>query len=260
MARQLRTLYSGSGIRILRGVDSQEIDIGFIDGVLDTAAIATFCDVNGSDGFIVAVYDQQGSDDVTQSNGNFQPKIYDNVTGINLENGKPAALHSGNQWWTGDNILSIGSNSFLGVAVANFGGSNGTVFGKTVYAGQPARYACYREAGTLTFLLDETPQTIKNVTGTISANQAIYTQQVIDQTSHQGWVDGISQGTNTPVNSIGMRTTRFLIGAYSNSNDSGEQAGLFLDGTFQEGIFWMTNEDANRTTIESNVRTFYGTP
>jgi len=94
VARRIYSSYSGSLIRVRRASDSTEQDIG-VDGSgdLDTAALATFC--SGTDGFIKTVYDQVASNDLTQTNTAKQPKIYDSATGVNTDNGQPAALFDG---------------------------------------------------------------------------------------------------------------------------------------------------------------------
>ena len=85
--RLLRTAYTGSAIRVRRASDNSEQDIGFSSGELDTTSLASFC--SGTNGFVVKWYDQQGSNDITQSTTSQQPKIYDSSTGVLTQNGKP---------------------------------------------------------------------------------------------------------------------------------------------------------------------------
>ena len=87
--RKLRTAYTGSAIRVRRASDNTEQDIGFnVFGELDTVSLASFC--SGTDGFVKTWYDQSGNaNDATQTTAANQPKIYDSVTGVVTENGKP---------------------------------------------------------------------------------------------------------------------------------------------------------------------------
>lgn len=57
--RLLRTLYTGDAIRVQRSSDSTELDIGFLNGGLDVAALLSF--VGSSDGLVVTIYDQSGN-------------------------------------------------------------------------------------------------------------------------------------------------------------------------------------------------------
>lgn len=56
--RKLRTDYTGSAIRVRRSSDNAETDIGFLDNVLDTVTLLSFC--GAGDGFLVTWYDQSG--------------------------------------------------------------------------------------------------------------------------------------------------------------------------------------------------------
>ena len=87
--RLLDSTYTGSAIRVRRASDNAEQDIGFdSNNELDTSALATFC--AGTNGLVKTWYDQSGNGkDATQTSTGSQPKIYDSVTGVLLENGKP---------------------------------------------------------------------------------------------------------------------------------------------------------------------------
>jgi hypothetical protein len=57
--RLLNSSYFGPCCRIRRGSDSQEIDINFVNGVVDTTSIQSFS--SGSIAYIVYIYDQSGN-------------------------------------------------------------------------------------------------------------------------------------------------------------------------------------------------------
>lgn len=74
--RKLNPGYSGPCIRVRRSTDSTEQDIGFSAGVLDVAALLTFC--GAGNGFIRTWYDQSGNGNhctQTTTSGSAQPQI-----------------------------------------------------------------------------------------------------------------------------------------------------------------------------------------
>jgi hypothetical protein len=75
--RKLRAGYTGSAIRVRRASDNTEKNIGFVNNVLDTSSLTTFC--SGTNGFVKTWFDQSGNAlnfDTTSSSA--QPKIIDN--------------------------------------------------------------------------------------------------------------------------------------------------------------------------------------
>jgi hypothetical protein len=85
--RRLSKNYAGSAIRVRRGSDNAEQDIGFVDNELDTATLVSF--IGASDGWVTTWYDQSGLGlDATQPTASVQPFIV--LAGVLQElNGKP---------------------------------------------------------------------------------------------------------------------------------------------------------------------------
>jgi hypothetical protein len=104
--RKLRTAYTGSAIRVRRSSDDAEQDIGFVSGELDTTSLLSF--VGSGDGFVKTWYDQQGSNNFTQTTNSAQPKIVISG-GVYFVNGKPS-ITFGNQL---DTLSLISPNDFL---------------------------------------------------------------------------------------------------------------------------------------------------
>jgi len=95
--RKLRTSYTGSAIRIRRGSDSVEFDIGFdINGDLDIATLSALCPTASA--FVTTWYDQSGNGlNATQSTGSLQPRIL--ISGVlQLQNGLPALYFVNNRF------------------------------------------------------------------------------------------------------------------------------------------------------------------
>jgi hypothetical protein len=71
-ARRTLTSYTGNLVRLRRSSDDAESDFGYMGtGELNVAAIAAW--LGGASGYVVTVYDQQGSDNITQATGTAQP-------------------------------------------------------------------------------------------------------------------------------------------------------------------------------------------
>lgn len=73
---KLRNAYAGSAYQVQRHSDDTTLDIGFTaEGLVDTAALATFC--AGTTGSVRTLYDQSGnSRDLTQTTRANQPTVY----------------------------------------------------------------------------------------------------------------------------------------------------------------------------------------
>lgn len=88
---KVNTAYTGYCIRARRMNDSAEMDIGFVNGMLDTAALLSFTGANSARASIV--YDQSGNgNNLIQPSVNFQFRIV-NAGVLDTVNGKPAFWH-----------------------------------------------------------------------------------------------------------------------------------------------------------------------
>ncbi len=71
--RRLLSAYAGTALRVRRGSDNAEADIGFgANGLLDTAALLAFC---GDAGWVSRWHDQAGGAPASQTNAALQPGI-----------------------------------------------------------------------------------------------------------------------------------------------------------------------------------------
>jgi hypothetical protein len=87
----LDTNYNGNCIKVRRSSDDTELDIGFVNGILDTASLLDF--VGSGDGFVSIIYDQVGSNNMIKNNASLQGKIVSNGSLI-LKGGKPCIIRS----------------------------------------------------------------------------------------------------------------------------------------------------------------------
>jgi hypothetical protein len=131
--RKLRSAYTGYVIKIRRASDNTELDIGFVNNVVDTASIASFC--SGTTGYVKTWYDQSpgGYYNFTQTSNSQQPYIYQSGAVTTLD-GKPCIYFDkdADQYLLSPSgyLYDIDTLSYYHVgAVDNFAGSNAGVFG-----------------------------------------------------------------------------------------------------------------------------------
>lgn len=78
-ARKLRTGYNGSCLRLRRSADNAESDFGFLNGWLDTAAIASW--LGASTGYVKVWYDQSpNAYNASQATNGAQPVVVSSVS------------------------------------------------------------------------------------------------------------------------------------------------------------------------------------
>ena len=85
--------YTGFCIKVRRSSDNAELDIGFSNDVLDTASLLTFA--GSGNAFVTIIYDQVGSNNMTQTTANRQGQIVSNGSVI-LKGGKPCIIRNNN--------------------------------------------------------------------------------------------------------------------------------------------------------------------
>ena len=85
--------YTGSAIKVRRSSNNDELDIGFVNNKLDTASLLDF--VGSGNAFVTIIYDQVGSNNMTQTTANLQGQIVRNGEVI-LKGGKPCIIRSAN--------------------------------------------------------------------------------------------------------------------------------------------------------------------
>jgi hypothetical protein len=114
--RLLSSTYAGSAIRVRRSSDNAEQNIGFVGGILDTAALLSFC--GSGNGFVTTFYDQSGNaKNSVQTSAGGQPRIV--LSGV-LEtlNSKPTINYiSGTA--TGTPLQNVTAQSIFTVAQVN---------------------------------------------------------------------------------------------------------------------------------------------
>ena len=256
--RLLRSAYTGSAIRVRRSSDNTEQNIGFTAlGNLDESALTSFC--SGTNGFVTTWYDQSGNNyDTTQTTAANQPKIV-NAGSIITKNSKPAVT-----WDTTDALLKTGLTidnsvaSFFYVAEQTIENTSGGIAQLMPSAGSS-------DSSSNTCLMLETASPSNRVaflnayanfelfeTGTGPTPYALRTA-IRTLSFAQIWKNAVSQASVTASLSSGTSTGVLLGQRYIAAVSST----LGLNGPIQEVVIYLSNQNSNRSAIESNINTYY---
>ena len=182
--------------------------------------------------------------DATQTTTTKQPKIYDSVTGVVLENGKPAI---GN-WLSAQTILiaSFGQTyntvNIYSVSTENQGSSVGYIVSGDTSTG--FRLGRNGQGADIWLYDGSTSKT----TSAESSGQALVS--VLNGVNPLGYFNGVSRTFDNTLNGNGMS------GAYIGNHPTLSGLGQ-IDGNLQELIIYPSDKSSNRTNIEDNINDFY---
>ena len=252
--RKLRTAYNGNAVRVRRSSDNAEQNIAFnVNGGLDTTALNTFC--TGANGFVTTWYDQQGSNNATQTVQARQPKIYDSVTGVVLENGKHAVSFTK----TSSQFLNISTGFALPIFISSvvkaniasndiggyFGqGTNRVAFGASKVAFNPLNsFWAWTPNQSCTY----------GLLNSLDTNQHLHTYYIPDatETNWKWYFDGVDTGSAGLTSGVPTTTSSSAFIGYTGITTE------YWNGTIQEIILYNTDQSSNRTGIETNINTYY---
>ena len=244
--RKLSSTYTGNAIRVRRSSDNTEQNIGFVNNVLDTASLLTFC--GAGNGFVTTWYDQSGnSKNATQSAAANQPQIVSSGAMLTT-NGK-------------NSIKFDGSNDFLATTGTPFSATENTLIAvsKQDATGSYKRlfnignFSAGRYLGSANGT-DDMLAIFNNSTFTCSGGVAISQNvSIMYNITTTGYLRNNGSQVNTVTASNSSYTSKNLfIG-----NDEQSNVGYFWNGIGQEFIFYPSSQSANVTGIESNINSFY---
>ncbi len=239
--RKLKCAYGGSAIRVRRSSDNTESDIGFTaNGDLDTATMKTF--VSSNDGFIVTWYDQSGSNNATMSTAANQAGIM--LAGV---------------------IYRMGTNN---VPTANFDGTDRYLLTSTLASNADfsifdvrARSATTNEITTFSNDANSAPYAALQFTdGNVYAT---------DGGNYVGGADAlvgirlfvsfrISGTLSIYRNGSSVSGLSGAFGGASTFDAIGKRGGTVVTGKISEMIYYNSDKSSSRTSIESNINTYYG--
>jgi hypothetical protein len=253
--RQLSSSYSGPAITVRRSSNNQETDIGFINGVLDTGSLLSWC--GAGDGFVSYWYDQSGnSRHLEQTSTAEQPRIV--LTGsIETSNGKPAIFVNTDRrmFYT----ISGGGNgtnpsSFFTV-VTPVDNSTTSLFGISVVTSNSEFLALGTNGVSQSIAATSNDSgTVSTIIGLSTSNNTMYlaTNLNINQTStgRKLFVNSTNEYTST----IAQAEQFFTSIRLNRMNNSDLGVGI---AKWTEMIHYKTSQTSSRSGIETNINNYY---
>ena len=250
--RKLDTTYAGSAIQVRRTSDNATQNIGFVNNVLDLAALTTFLGANN--GTVSIWYDQSGNGrNLISAAAIERPVIY--AGGPVTFSGAPYFKLDG----VDDRLVNSGFDptnagvlSTFTVALAAMSTLNTTVFlhqdqtaGSRI--GQWARFS----SGISQSITFNTAQSNFTADGSTVTSSVPYVYTTIRRPANvQSYVNGATGGsvatTGTPI--VNAAATVYI----------GRRATEALGGLMSEVVMYPLDQTTTRAAIEQNIRNYYG--
>jgi hypothetical protein len=242
--RKLRDAYTGSAIRVRRASDNTEQDIGFVNNVLDTASVTSFC--SGTNGFVTTWYDQSGNGrNATQTTAANQPQIVSSGSVI-LENQKPT--------------ISFLSGS-SGLDFSTFSASSVAMFMTVKAKNDPptSENSGFVKFGTVSLsnhypftdsnIYDDSfSSTRKSVGNPITALTQLNLYNVTSTNTEWTARLNTNQIFTTAINTVEIN---------ANPRIGSRSLGIGMNNFISELIIYPSDQSSNRTGISDNINDFY---
>ena len=228
--------YTGSCINVRRSSDKNQLDIGFVNGILDTASLLDF--VGSGDGFVSIIYDQVGSNNMIQNLASLQGQIVFNGSLI-LKGGKPCIIRSVDN--DGGYLSTYAPNDGVEVKgmfyVGDNEGKSGVLFGSDLGTRD---FGFVAQSGSTNTAVDNNPTIsltkLNGSTTTITTRGEVFTA-----TDNQFLL----------YREIEFNFENNVLGLGYNQNNP-QNLGMF---TFQELVIFENTDDA--VAIENNINSRY---
>lgn len=260
-AYSLRKLGSSStyAVKVRRESDNNETDIGFTAaGDLDTSALTAHC--GSANGFVTKWYDQSGnSNDGLQNSTGSQPKIFSSVSGVITQDGKPAIEFDGtDDFFSTADYLGTPSEAHLFSVNKLTSESNSSlnfrpIFSKDLSTSNPIADFLFRYHGTSGIQMRiGDPDWGPSGSGT-SGLFDVQNLTTFEYNTSAGeiFVNGSSVASSTaPADTFPDNDGDVLIGKHVHYNQ-------FFSGTMQELIFYTSDQSSNRSSIETDINSYY---
>lgn len=248
--RKLRSAYTGSAIQVRRSSDNTTQDIGFVNNVLDTSSLTTFC--GSGNGFVTTWYDQSGnSRNATQSTAQNQPQIVSSGSVI-LQNSKPAVRSTINQY----RFLT----TTFGVSLTNPQIFNVSLISDTVSVGYSGHWIDLGNASP-PFVNHFISGSGDNGSYTDVFNSSRLKYGTFNANLNQQYLEcyeSVSGTTTRYLNSTNRGSSNYSVVTPTNLIIGGSDVSFPAFGNIQEVVIYATGNSSNRTAIESNINSYYG--
>lgn len=247
--RQVSSSYAGYAIQVRRSSDNATMDIGFLAGNLDTAALKTF---TGSGSAYVSIwYDQSGSGrDASQASTSLQPCIV--LSGVICrQNNLPTVYFNGSNTLSTVAFTNGYPNAFtLAICAGVRTNTSYSTFGNKTNGNLPGPWDMYNNA----FLISDGSSASSFGLNTSINSTTGFAQWIFqsDATSASAYVNGVANGSGSPVScSDASIATPIILGSRTDGATS-------LNGWISEFITFPAILSAtDRQTIESNQSAYY---
>ena len=231
--RKLRTAYTGNCIQVRRSSDNATQDIGFVNNVIDSTTLLTFC--GAGNGFVSIWYDQSGnSKNASQATLANQPQIVSSGV-IILINGKPSLQVDTTDTLTLSSITTPIRTTF-GVIKRTANNSNYFIYGGGI--------SHYHFGNIYYFEIDA---------GLIQSN-------AVDNTANQIILSGYNSSPSVGFqykNNVLIASTTIGLTRAGSIDRLFSASTFFSSGYGQEIIIYSSNNSSNLSAINTNINTFY---
>jgi hypothetical protein len=246
--RKLRTAYTGNAIRVRRASDNTEQDIGFVNNVLDTASVTSFC--SGTNGFVTTWYDQSGNGrNATQTTAGNQPQIVSSGSVVQ-DNGRPSILFDGiddtlsksSFGFSTTNLSIIKVNSRIGIGQNVDGiGYASTANGGVQNVNNSTRIGFQGRPNAAPFVSADS--------GLAVTNNQVLQNNIIAGTAMKASANGNTFGSISISSPVTYSEDILRIGAVATFT--------YTNGYTSELILWNLDQTTNKSGIETNINDFY---
>jgi hypothetical protein len=245
--RLLRTAYAGSAIRVRRSSDNAEQDIGFSSGNLDTSSLLSF--VGANNGFVTTWYDQSGNAlNAIQTTAANQPQIVSSGT-ILTENSKPSVRFNGSYMIISSVLLNSTNLSCYYVTLPKTTYTFGGILTNKGFGVDNSNAINFLNNGKIDMVYNGTFAFVTqlNVQTSLFQGTALWNTTNITLRTNS-----VQDGT---VAKLGGQvfSTQTWMGSYR------QQTANLGNFTMPEVVLYQSDQSANNTNIENNLKSYYGT-
>ena len=259
--RELNSSYTGNCVRVQNN-SGTNLDVGFVSGYLDTASIATHCGTG--DGKIVTWYDQSGNgNDITQSSTSAMPRLFINGT-IRSTNSQVLAYFDGNDNLKTSSVsLHSGAWYCASSCIPSNNSANMQLWSQDdSFTSTRVRIAQYlrirgssRKMRSIMFnTARQNFQSEASPTLAASTHALFSAYTDTSNTEIKAFLDSTNTNSATSYSGTPATTAHEIA---MGCNPHGQSDRVFWTGDIQELIMWDSSRTSDRSTIESEINTYY---